>query len=86
MPVCPTGYTLTSFRPCPISDSSLITAKMPELSKKSKLKKSHPRNIEDICFFINLHLGMWQFLPIKICQQESTGGKTSQLDKMLGFM
>lgn len=39
MPVCPTGYTLASFRPCPISNSSLGTAKMPKLSKKAKLKK-----------------------------------------------
>lgn len=43
MPVCPTGYTLTSFRPCPISHSSLGTAKMPKLSKKAKLKKN-PKN------------------------------------------
>lgn len=39
MPLCPTGYALTSFWPCPVSDSSLGTAKMPKLSKKAKLKK-----------------------------------------------
>lgn len=39
MPVCPTGYALASFRPCPVSDSSLGTAEMTELSKKAKFKK-----------------------------------------------
>lgn len=47
---------------------------MPELSKKAKLKKKKGI-FKPSGFFINVHLGMQQFLPIKICQRESTGGK-----------
>lgn len=72
MPLCPTGYALASFRPHPISDSSLGTAEMLKPFKKEKLKKKE--SISAICFSINLHLGMWRFLPIKIYKQKSTGG------------
>jgi len=64
MPLCPIGYALASFRPRPISDSSLGTAETLELFKKAKLKKKE--SISAICFSINLHLGMRWFLPIKI--------------------
>lgn len=73
MPVCPTGYTLTSFRPCPISDSSLGTAKMPELSKKAKLKKKKKEYLNHLVFLLMSILECSSSFPSKFAngnQQE----------------
>lgn len=73
MPVCPTGYALASFRPCPISHPSLGTAERLELFEKSKAERNS--FISAACFPIHLHLGTWRFLPIKIGKRQSMGGK-----------
>lgn len=65
MPLCPTGYALASFRPRPISDSSLGTECFnysEKQSGKTTTTKKKGSIFSAICFSINLHLGMRRFV------------------------